>query len=137
MSHLFPQQNYQSQPYGQQSEPLAFFGGPSSASSASPYYPGSRSSLEGNMGAGPSSAGAYASGNMNGGIGGMMSSEGRWWEAFGTGGFEGEPSLMEGRSSCRASSCIAERRLMVRTWNQLFAYTSEIIDGAQSYTQTG
>jgi hypothetical protein len=98
MSHLFPQQNYQSQPYGQQSEPLAFFGGPSSASSASPYYPGSRSSLEGNMGAGPSTAGAYASGNMNGGIGGMMSSEGRWWEAFGTGGFEGEPSLMEGES---------------------------------------
>jgi hypothetical protein len=85
MSHLFPQQNYQSQPYDQQSEPLAFFGGPSSASSASPYYPGSRSSLEGNMGAGPSSAGAYASGNMNGGI-------------------EGEPSLMEGRSSCRMSS---------------------------------
>jgi len=51
------------------------------------------------MGAGPSTAGAYASGNMNGGIGGMMSSEGRWWEAFGTGGFEGEPSLMEGESS--------------------------------------
>ena len=50
------------------------------------------------MGAGPSTAGAYASGNMNGGIGGMMSSEGRWWEAFGTGGFEGEPSLMEGES---------------------------------------
>lgn len=52
------------------------------------------------MGAGPSSgANAYASGNMNmnsGRIGGMMSGEGRWWEAFGTGGFEGEPSLMEG-----------------------------------------
>jgi len=108
MSHLFPQQNYQSQPYGtQQSEPLAFFGGQAS-SSASPYYPGSRSTLEGNMGAGPSTAGAYASGNMNGGIGGMMSSEGRWWEAFGTGGFEGEPSLMEGefqfKRSLRASS---------------------------------
>lgn len=26
----------------------------------------------------------------------MNLSEGRWWEAFGTGGFEGEPSLMEG-----------------------------------------
>jgi len=96
MSHLFPQQSYQSQPYGQQSEPLAFFGGATASSSASPYYPGSRSSLEGNMGAGPSTAAGYASGNMNGGIGGMMSSEGRWWEAFGTGGFEGEPSLMEG-----------------------------------------
>jgi hypothetical protein len=51
------------------------------------------------MGAGPSSGAGYASGNMNGGIGGMMSGEGRWWEAFGTGGFEGEPSLMEGEST--------------------------------------
>lgn len=42
--------------------------------------------------------GSYAMGNMAGGgrIGGMMAGEGRWWEAFGTGGFEGEPSLMEG-----------------------------------------
>lgn len=52
------------------------------------------------MGAGPSggAAAAYATGNMNmnSRIGGMMSGEGRWWEAFGTGGFEGEPSLMEG-----------------------------------------
>lgn len=50
-------------------------------------------------GAGPS-GGAYATGNMNmhSRVGGMMSGEGRWWEAFGTGGFEGEPSLMEGES---------------------------------------
>jgi hypothetical protein len=101
MSHLFPQQQaYPSQPYGQ-SEPLAFFGGgPSASTSTSPYYPGSRSSLEGNM-AGPSTPGSnYATGSMNmNGRMGMMSSEGRWWEAFGTGGFEGEPSLMEGKSS--------------------------------------
>lgn len=43
--------------------------------------------------------GGYATGNMNGRVGGMMSGEGRWWEAFGTGGFEGEPSLMEGKLS--------------------------------------
>ena len=50
------------------------------------------------MGNMPSGSG-YATGNMaNGRIGGMMASEGRWWEAFGTGGFEGEPSLMEGES---------------------------------------
>jgi len=93
-SHLFPQNNYPNQPYN--SEPLAFFGG-ASTSSATPYYAGSRSSLEGNMGGGSSSKG-YATGNMAAGgrIGAMMSSEGRWWEAFGTGGFEGEPSLMEG-----------------------------------------
>lgn len=42
--------------------------------------------------------GAYgASGSMSGArMGSMMSGEGRWWEAFGMGGFEGEPSLMEG-----------------------------------------
>ena len=113
MSHLFPQQPYGSQPYGQsQAEPLAFFGGggggggASSSATTSPYYPGSRASLEGNMGAGPSSGAGYASGNMNmnGRIGGMMSGEGRWWEAFGTGGFEGEPSLMEGESTAEAET---------------------------------
>ena len=89
------------------------------------------------MGAGPSTAGAYASGNMNGGIGGMMSSEGRWWEAFGTGGFEGEPSLMEGESMPEHQAVMLEGGLMDRTWHQLLAYTSEIIDCAQSNTQTG
>jgi hypothetical protein len=64
-----------------------------------------------------------------------MSSEGRWWEAFGTGGFEGEPSLMEGESADPVG--IVERRLIFRTWNQLFAYTSEIVNCAQPYTQTG
>lgn len=95
-SHLFQQNGYPTQPYS--SEPLAFFGGPST-SSATPYYAGSRSSLEGNMG-GSKSSSSYATGNMTPGgrIGGMMSGEGRWWEAFGTGGFEGEPSLMEGGS---------------------------------------
>jgi hypothetical protein len=89
------------QPYGQQpypsSEPLAFFSGGPSSSATSPYYPGARSSLEGNVG------GAYgASGSMSGArLGSMMAGEGRWWEAFGTGGFEGEPSLMEGESDRR------------------------------------
>ncbi|GFZ50796.1 Protein transport protein yip1 [Saitozyma sp. JCM 24511] len=108
-SHLFQNSYPQAQPYG--SEPLAFFGSNPSGSSTSPYYPASRTSLEGNVGGGPSS---YASGSMgsmgnmgnmgNMGsmgsmsgarLGGVMASEGRWWEAFGTGGFEGEPSLME------------------------------------------
>ncbi|CAD6568417.1 MAG: hypothetical protein TREMPRED_004534 [Tremellales sp. Tagirdzhanova-0007] len=93
MSHLFPQNNYPTQPYS--SEPLAFFGG-ASTSSSTPYYAGSRSSLEGHMG-GAGSSSAYATGNIASGgrIGGMMASDGRWWEAFGTRGFEGEPSLME------------------------------------------
>ena len=93
-SHLFQQNQYPPQPYA--SEPLAFFGG-SSTSSATPYYAGSRSSLDGRLGSSGTSHG-YATGNITPGgqIGGMMHGEGRWWEAFGTGGFEGEPSLMEG-----------------------------------------
>ncbi|KAK4689167.1 protein YIPF5/7, partial [Tremellales sp. Uapishka_1] len=93
-SHLFPAQNgYAPAPYGS-SEPLAFFGGTSGpSSSSSPYYAGSRPSLEATMSGGGSN---YAMGNMAPGrMGSMMASEGRWWEAFGTGGFEGEPSLME------------------------------------------
>jgi hypothetical protein len=48
---------------------------------------------------------AYPGGSMAGvggvrgggsGVGGFMVREGRWWEAFGTGGFEGEPGLIEG-----------------------------------------
>jgi hypothetical protein len=123
-SHLFQNSYPQAQPYG--SEPLAFFGSNPSGSSTSPYYPASRTSLEGNVGGGPSSYASGSMGNMgsmgsmgnmgnmgNMGsmgsmsgarLGGMMASEGRWWEAFGTGGFEGEPSLMEGESLCIRSS---------------------------------
>jgi hypothetical protein len=102
MSHLFPQQNnapgYSPAPYGNP-EPLAFFGGASSSSST-PYYPGSRPSLEGTMGGGGYASGSMPSGRMGMGATSMgMMSEGKWWEAFGTGGFEGEPSLMEGGST--------------------------------------
>ena len=105
-SHLFQQNTYPTQAYSS-SEPLAFFGGGGSgggggggSSSTSPYYAGSRSSLEGNMG-GQGGGGGYATGSMasSARLGNMMAGgEGRWWEAFGTGGFEGEPSLMEGES---------------------------------------
>ncbi|WWC63481.1 uncharacterized protein I303_106084 [Kwoniella dejecticola CBS 10117] len=119
MSYLNTQTNSYS-PYSPgSSEPLAFFGGGSNAqshagmgvggpsglgSSSSPYYPGSRSSLEGNAGGPMGSMGSMGSmGNMGGATGNMnmnvngriLAGEGRWWEAFGTGGFEGEPSLME------------------------------------------
>ncbi|WWC71397.1 uncharacterized protein I206_105352 [Kwoniella pini CBS 10737] len=104
MSYLNTQPNSYS-PYspGGNSEPLAFFGGTQSTSGgigisgpsgSSPYYPGSRSSLEGNVG-GIGNINSIASGNMN--VNGriLSSGEGKWWEAFGTGGFEGEQSLME------------------------------------------
>ena len=84
-------QGYSSSAYGAAqpnagAEPLQFFGG---QSSSAPYYSGSRSSLEGNMG-------SMGSGQAQGSMSGRISAEGRWWEAFGTGGFDGEPSLMEG-----------------------------------------
>lgn len=55
------------------------------------------------MGAG--AYGAGATGSMSGArLGSMMAGEGRWYEAFGTGGFEGEPGLMEGEHAVRAFS---------------------------------
>ncbi|KAF5393265.1 hypothetical protein D9757_000623 [Collybiopsis confluens] len=52
------------------------------------FYPGSRPSLEGNMaqGAQASSGPAYV---------GNIQPTGGWWTAFGTGGYEGEPPLLE------------------------------------------
>ncbi|OCF43980.1 hypothetical protein I317_02086 [Kwoniella heveanensis CBS 569] len=104
MSHLFPQQSGGApsySPYGSSSEPLAFFGSSPAQASGSQghtqgYYGGSRPSLEGNMGGFAGGVGGGATGNMNMAASGrMLAGEGRWWEAFGTGGFEGEPSLME------------------------------------------
>ena len=77
------------------SQPLQFFGQPSSGQGYSAY----------DASGGMSGAGAYgsssASGNMNM-QSRMQMSEGKWWEAFGTGGFEGEPGLMEGKSALLA-----------------------------------
>jgi hypothetical protein len=57
----------------------------------SSFYPGSRSSLEGNVAAqGP----IVQSGTS--GYTGSIQPAGGWWIAFGTGGFEGEPPLLEG-----------------------------------------
>ena len=57
----------------------------------SSFYPGSRSSLEGNVAAqGPIVQPGTA------GLPGNIQPAGGWWTAFGTGGFEGEPPLLEG-----------------------------------------
>ncbi|OAX43322.1 Yip1-domain-containing protein [Rhizopogon vinicolor AM-OR11-026] len=82
------QSPYYGQP-PQQGVPLQFYApGPDQPQ----FYPGSRSSLEGNMGpqgsigqGGP--APAFA--------GNIQQQPGGWWTAFGTGGFEGEPPLLE------------------------------------------
>ena len=66
----------------QQQEPLQFYAQPQD------YYPTARSSLDGNV-----------QGSMSQqpvGFGGNIQSQGGWWTAFGTGGIEGEPPLLEG-----------------------------------------
>ena len=99
MSHLFQQpqsgHSYQQQPYGsspypQQGGEQPFFAGGSSGPSSSSYYPSSPGvGVNGNMGSMSGSGGATV---------GRMLGEGRWWEAFGTGGVEGEQPLLEGES---------------------------------------
>lgn len=74
--------------------PLQFYA--ASPGDQGQFYPGSRSSLEGNVAQGSMAqpgnvpAGPGYSGNM------AAVPSGGWWTAFGTGGFEGEPPLMEG-----------------------------------------
>ncbi|KAI0250376.1 Yip1-domain-containing protein [Lactifluus subvellereus] len=57
----------------------------------SSFYPGSRSSLEGNAAA---AQGSIVQPGASGYTGSIQPAGG-WWTAFGTGGFEGEPPLLE------------------------------------------
>jgi hypothetical protein len=68
----------------QPSVPLQFY-------DQSSFYPGSRSSLEGNVAA----QGPIVQPGTSGYTGSIQPAGG-WWTAFGTGGFEGEPPLLEG-----------------------------------------
>lgn len=79
----------QNQPSAASNTPLQFYGDQNS------FYPGSRPSLEGNVGA----QGSMATPGGAAGYGGTIQSAGGWWTAFGTGGFEGEPPLLEGNPS--------------------------------------
>jgi len=94
-----PQSYYQAAP---SNEPLQFYGG------GDPYaYPGSRPSLDtphdvsGHMAVG---GGPQGSISHSPSFGGNIQSQGGWWTAFGTGGFEGEPPLLEG--VCRHHVCL-------------------------------
>ncbi|KAI6002719.1 Yip1-domain-containing protein [Pisolithus albus] len=81
--------------------PLQFY---AAESYQSQFYPSSRSSLEG----------AVNAGGVTPSYGGSIQQPGGWWTAFGTGGFEGEPPLLEGAkqlgwlSSPCSSSDVAE-----------------------------
>lgn len=70
--------------------PLQFYA-PSPVGST--FYPGSRSSLDGNPGVGVQGS-IQSQGGAPAGYGGSIQSGG-WWTAFGTGGIEGEPPLLE------------------------------------------
>ena len=94
-SNMYASSSSQNQYYStggasQPGVPLQFYA-PSPVGSG--FYPGSRSSLDGNMG-------AQGSINSQGvpAYGGNIQSPGGWWTAFGTGGLEGEPPLLEGES---------------------------------------
>lgn len=64
------------------STPLQFYNAPDASSSQ--FDAGSRRSVDGQMGSGAT------------GYGGNIQPVGGWWHAFVTGGFEGEPPLLEG-----------------------------------------
>ncbi|TFK54422.1 Yip1-domain-containing protein [Heliocybe sulcata] len=88
----------QNSPYGygqpppmQGAQPGLQFYSPGPADSTG-FYSG-RSSLEGHVGAQGS---INAQGGPGTGFGGNIQPAGGWWTAFGTGGFEGEPPLLEG-----------------------------------------
>lgn len=123
----YHQQHAQSQPYGSTPQanptPLQFYSG---------EYPGARPSLDGHVTAG-GVAGSYGVG----GVGGAITSQGGWLSAFGTGGFEGEPPLLEGMFLVLMyTKCIyfIDRYLVHRARHQLFTYSRKINDSSQPST---
>ena len=90
-SQYYPQQHVAPQP----GVPLQFYA-PSPVGST--FYSGSRSSLEGHVNA----QGSIQQGG--GSYTGNIQPAGGWWTAFGTGGFEGEPPLLEGACYLSSSS---------------------------------
>jgi hypothetical protein len=83
-------QPQQSAYYQQQQPDLDFY-------NADSYAYGGRSSLEGSVGMGGAVGAAGPS------FGGPVQAVGPWWTAFGAGGFEGEPPLLEGKC-CTAAT---------------------------------
>ncbi|TFK75374.1 Yip1-domain-containing protein [Pluteus cervinus] len=80
------QNSYYSNNLGPQDTPLQFY----SPDPNNGFYPGSRPSLDAHT-----VQGNMAPQGMASGYGGSIQSPGGWWTAFGTGGLEGEPPLLE------------------------------------------
>lgn len=89
---MFNQNTYGQYSSSSGNEPLAFYQGGSNYGGYSGQQSGGMGNSMGSMGS--MGGGGYASGNMASGR--IATGDGKWWEAFGTGGLEGEPSLMEG-----------------------------------------
>ncbi|KAF8743992.1 hypothetical protein AX14_013394 [Amanita brunnescens Koide BX004] len=86
-SNVYSASSSQNAYYGQQGQtPLQFY-----TPDANSFYGGSRSSLDGQT----SAQGNIVQQGMPPGYGGNIQSSGGWWTAFGTGGLEGEPPLLE------------------------------------------
>lgn len=98
--YLHPAQGY----YGQPGQP-----GPSSASPLQ-FYQAAHASHDSSFYSQPGLQGNVASGGgaqgHTEGFGGNIQQQGPWWHAFGTGGFEGEPPLLEGKRVTRLSLSI-------------------------------
>ncbi|KAF9012383.1 Yip1 domain family protein [Cyathus striatus] len=69
-------------------EPLQFYAPVTPSSDQNTFYPGSRPSLDGHM---PPQGSITQSASF----GGNIPAQAGWWTAFGTGGIEGEPPLLE------------------------------------------
>lgn len=113
----------------QQNVPLQFY---AAGSDQGQFYPGSRSSLEGNMGTSASMAPA----SVAQAYGGTIQQPSGWWTAFGTGGFEGEPPLLEGECDIWTLGLSVSNQAR-RIGHQLLAYTRQILDRPQSTPASG
>jgi hypothetical protein len=93
--YLHPAQGYYGQPGPSSTSPLQFYQAPHATHAAhdSTFY--SQPGLQGNVASGGGAQG------HTGGFGGNIQQQGPWWHAFGTGGFEGEPPLLEGKRVTR------------------------------------
>ncbi|KAJ7346697.1 Yip1-domain-containing protein [Mycena albidolilacea] len=79
-------------PYYQQPQgaPLQFYTPQPAVPDPNAFYPATRQNLDGNMA--PQGSIGH---DRSAGFGGNIQTTGGWWTAFGTGGFEGEPPLLE------------------------------------------
>ncbi|KAJ7045587.1 Yip1-domain-containing protein [Mycena alexandri] len=82
------QPQYYAQPQG---APLQFYAPQPAVGDPNSFYPGTRPNLDGNVGA----QGSIVQDRTASFGGNIQTPAGGWWTAFGTGGFEGEPPLLE------------------------------------------